>query len=427
MHSFTFNGHSSDEFGIRIERFPDLNRSERKYKSASVSGRNGNIYQMESAWEEVTVSYQIFAGERQAGAAVTDFTDIVEWLNSADDYAVLTDTYDPTHYRMAVFVDDLDIESEWHTFGKATVRFRCRPQRFLVENPVSVASGDTITNDTNHIAKPIITLTGNGARSLFPMSLKSLSASGLSGMTSELYSVLNGWNNDYVYWVKAQNSIYNLPIIVAGTNQNTGTLSVISAQNGQLKFTTADVSYGLGWVCNVNPNADYVLSMSATKNSRVKLWFAEQDGYNHISAYQQMDISANGSNSIQFRTPSNCGYILVGLYSLTTGTDVTFNNIMLTTGTEVKPFRPWSATTVNNFTIGSTTLQFESSGFDGASIDCERENFILDDAEANIVSSIVDEFGNPSLNYLQLEKGANTVTFSSDIASVTVDKRLWQL
>lgn len=131
MHSFTFNGHSSDEFGIRIERFPDLNRSERKYKSASVAGRNGNIYQMQNAWEEVTVSYQIFAGERQAGAAVSDFTEIVEWLNSADDYAVLMDTYDPEHYRLAVFVDELEIESQWHTFGKATVRFRCRPQRFI--------------------------------------------------------------------------------------------------------------------------------------------------------------------------------------------------------------------------------------------------------------------------------------------------------
>ena len=131
MHSFTFNGHSSEEFGIRIERFPNLNRSERKYKSASVAGRNGNIYQMQNAWEEVVVSYQIFAGELAAGAAVADFTDIVEWLNSADDYAVLTDTYDPTHYRMAVFVDEMEIESQWHTFGKATVKFRCRPQRYL--------------------------------------------------------------------------------------------------------------------------------------------------------------------------------------------------------------------------------------------------------------------------------------------------------
>lgn len=163
MHSFTFNGHSSEEFGIRIERFPNLNRSERKYKSASVAGRNGNIYQMQNAWEELVVSYQIFAGELAAGAAVTDFTDIVEWLNSADDYAVLMDTYDPEHYRLAVFVDELEIESQWHTFGKATVRFRCRPQRFIKKVPwdnvlpkmpqdTAVGPGVTISVDANGIA-----------------------------------------------------------------------------------------------------------------------------------------------------------------------------------------------------------------------------------------------------------------------------------
>lgn len=135
MHSFTFNGRSSEEFGIRVERFPNLSRSTRKFSSESVRGRNGDIYQLQDAWDEVTVSYQIFAGELAAGAAVTDFTDIMEWLHSADDYAVLTDTYDPAHYRMAVFVDAMEIESQWHTFGKATVSFRCRPQRFrVVEN-----------------------------------------------------------------------------------------------------------------------------------------------------------------------------------------------------------------------------------------------------------------------------------------------------
>lgn len=130
--TFTFNGHSSDEFGIRIEKKPDLNRSARKFKSASVAGRNGNIYQMQDAWDEVVVSYSIYAGGRDKGDAIPAFTDIMEWLNSADDYAVLTDSYDPEHYRMAVFVDAVDIESQWHTIGKATVRFRCRPQRYLM-------------------------------------------------------------------------------------------------------------------------------------------------------------------------------------------------------------------------------------------------------------------------------------------------------
>ena len=129
--TFTFNGVSSADFGIRIERKPDLNRSGRKFKSASVSGRNGNIYQLQDAWEEVVVAYDIYAGGTEKGDAIPAFTDIMEWLNSADGYAVLTDSYDPLHYRMAVFVDAVDIESQWHTIGQATIKFRCRPQRYL--------------------------------------------------------------------------------------------------------------------------------------------------------------------------------------------------------------------------------------------------------------------------------------------------------
>ena len=282
MHSFTFNGHSSDEFGIRIERFPDLNRSERKYKSASVSGRNGNIYQMESAWEEVTVSYQIFAGERTAGAAVTDFTDIVEWLNSADDYAVLTDTYDPTHYRLAVFVDEMEIESQWHTFGKATVRFRCRPQRFIVESPISVNDGDTITNTTNHIAKPIISMTGNGAKSLLDLTgLSMRSQSTPVGLSiNNLQPFIDAKSiNSSILWVKKGS---NNTTVTYADGSIGGTFNYINNTTGSVNFSPADNNWCVGIVQAVNPDTDYVISISSSSGCRLVLWYGASEGYNNI-------------------------------------------------------------------------------------------------------------------------------------------------
>lgn len=243
-HTFTFNGHTSDEFGIKIERFRALSRPGRKYDAASVPGRNGILYKLQEAWEEILVSYEIFAeasvGDTEAdidkengtyftwtadgltingtipaviqeevgkliatrnrtilvqgGTAgtyaltcrverdgvtlrmevittgsetfvlsagdelyidlsadgtfnnfVTPFkiidaeildlpkkwTDIMEWLNSADGYAELTDTYDPQHYYEAVFVDGPEIANSWNKHGRAVVSFRCRPERFL--------------------------------------------------------------------------------------------------------------------------------------------------------------------------------------------------------------------------------------------------------------------------------------------------------
>lgn len=229
MHSFTFNGHSSDEFGIRIERFPDLNRSERKYKSASVAGRNGNIYQMQNAWEEVTVSYQIFAGERAAGAAVTDFTEIVEWLNSADDYAVLTDTYDPAHYRLAVFVDDLEIESEWHTFGKATVRFRCRPQRYLAQGTNLMAkmtagtystNGGTVVVDANGKGTMSGTTTSGGSIAIIPLENSITITQDMVDNDTYLYLNNYGLNVDTIIYFEDNSSVKAVTAYAFESNTN---------------------------------------------------------------------------------------------------------------------------------------------------------------------------------------------------------------
>lgn len=257
-HSFTWNGHSSDEYGVKIERFRALNRPARKYDVANVQGRNGNLYALQNAWDEVLVSYEIFAqgassttnllnmtysnayitpspeyytanlptivssrwqiyNETMAsfkqfaikgmpeldpdhcwinyeirndgttinsGQTTTDdiiisiqagqqllvwmnvatngtamsftipcrmfdlyerdlerrWTDIMEWLNSADGYAELSDTYDTQHYREAVFVDATDIANSWNEYGRAIVSFRCRPERYLI-------SGQSVTLD----------------------------------------------------------------------------------------------------------------------------------------------------------------------------------------------------------------------------------------------------------------------------------------
>lgn len=140
-HTFTWNGHSSDEFGIKIERFPGLNRPARKYTASNVPGRNGNLYELQDAWEEVIQSYEIYAGG-QSKNSPQDFMRIVEWLSEPNGYAVLTDSYDVDHYREAVFIDAMDIANSWNKYGRAVVTFRCRPERFL-------NSGQNITADLN--------------------------------------------------------------------------------------------------------------------------------------------------------------------------------------------------------------------------------------------------------------------------------------
>lgn len=415
MHSFTFNGHSSDEFGIRIERFPDLNRSERKYRSASVSGRNGNIYQMQDAWEEVTVSYQIFAGELQAGAAVSDFTDIVEWLNSADDYAVLTDSYDPTHYRLAVFVDEMEIESQWHTFGKATVKFRCRPERFIVTNPISVSDGNTITNPTNHVAKPIITLTGNGQMSQIDLA-KTQNNTAYSGSSFTSAMIANLIDKYFQISFSYDFSTFTIPSTWSTTptyNTSTGSLSL----SGQ---TTS----GVGMLVPVRSNVEYTFSTTCDQLSATIYGFQISDR-GELTRYFMTNSSA-GVHTLHLVTENDTKYLLIVFFKSSGNTS--FQSIMLAYGAEVQPYRAFGSALTSSFGFwGNGSIRITAQGFGTAVIDCERENFSIDGMNDNIDTTVIDNYGNLSAQYIQLDKGNQEVFINGDIVSASIDPRFWEL
>lgn len=136
MHNFTFNGICSEEFGLVIKDSPKtLSRPKRKYISASVPGRNGNLYVLEDTWEEVEQSYDVVAEDGETSLPGR-LTEIMEWLHSADDYAELTNTMDPDHYMLAVCVDAIEVKEQLGKWGRATIKFRCRPERFLTNDEV---------------------------------------------------------------------------------------------------------------------------------------------------------------------------------------------------------------------------------------------------------------------------------------------------
>ena len=565
--TFTFNGHSSDEFGIRIERKPDLNRSGRKYKSATVNGRNGNIYQLQDAWDEVTVAYHIYAGGREKGDVLPAFTDIIEWLNSADDYAVLTDSYDPEHYRLAVFVDSTDIESQWYTIGEATIKFRCQPQRYLcrennylpllwfgessgsgmsvtvdddgtatlsgtsnaqngtvsvrfdqtytisqslagakihlnnsealegvtvqfckkvgssiiplytislnkankvIDMPQSligetlycmyvvastgttlsgtiypeliniepynltVSSGNTVVNPTKHIALPIITLTGS------EIVTSMLDLEKPYGYTLDI-SATSTWTNQYADNIGFQRANYNSNSnrwqVTTYRQEGTPTAEGASItthvnSTGTLTFkpfrwVSNDVGVGRG--ITLTPDTDYTISCTTTAgDSKVWVGFFESDGSKYCNSSAEATRSGEGQLSLTFHVPSNCSNTLFIFYR-TDNTTGTFSSIMLASGTEVIPFQPYATEATETITIGNTTLQFTTSGFNTTVIDCEKENFTVDGVNYNGKSTILDQYGNYSEEYLKLDKGDNTVTYTSDIASVTIEPRFWEL
>lgn len=422
LSSFTYNGHSSEEFGIRIEKKPVLNRSARKYKSTSVPGRNGNIYQMEEAWEEHVQPYEIFAGDSQEGAAVASFDAIMEWLNSAARYVKLQDTYDPDHYRMAVFVDSTNISSTWHDFGRATINFRCRPEHYIVQDPLEVENGDIITNETNHVAHPLITLTGEGASSL--LDLEKASPSFNYGGAWRFFSESLNWFGATHIGTNGTNTTVSM---YTDEYAGQGRIDIINRQNsnGVISFQQLSSSkWGVGTGMAVLSDTEYTISASGNRPFEVSVIFVSDSS--QVFASEVNAFSSSGSVDFTFKTPTDCTKVILIFYATNT-TAITIDHIMLAMGAEAKPFKPFELDTSETITINDTTLKIMLNGFGEAVIDCESENFSVDGADNNIGVSILDQYGNLSVDYLKLDKGENEVSFSEGISTVTIDPRYWEL
>lgn len=90
------------------------------------------------------------------------------FLHSSNGYAVLEDTYDPKHYRLASFSSEGEIESIYNQGGRGTITFNCKPQRYLKgDHMVSYTDNLNeihITNpSTTFSSLPIIKLIGSGS------------------------------------------------------------------------------------------------------------------------------------------------------------------------------------------------------------------------------------------------------------------------
>ena len=162
MGEIVFNGISSTSLGLVVERVPNMDRPERKYDRYSVPGRNGDIFVMQDAWENVEQSYDIWWEDSVSATVAEGGYTLSEWLFGTSDYATLTDDFDPDHYRKAVFLGPYDVENTMQKLGRARITFDCDPRRFLNSglNWININSGayTYITNPTPFVAKPVVEL-----------------------------------------------------------------------------------------------------------------------------------------------------------------------------------------------------------------------------------------------------------------------------
>lgn len=190
MHSLTFNGVNSADLNVRIERSPRIIRPRRKTTVLSIPGRSGDIVMMEDAWENYDQPYDIFFGTGADLSAEAAADAVSAWLHSASDYARLEDTFEPDIYRLAYFVESLDMYNALTEFARVTIHLNCRPERYLISGETAVpfaASGGSINNPTTFQARPLIRVNGSGSGTLTISGQDKTYSVSLSNISSYMY------------------------------------------------------------------------------------------------------------------------------------------------------------------------------------------------------------------------------------------------
>lgn len=425
----TWNGIRSDSLGLTVEHYPNLNRPARKYTVADVPGRNGSAYILQNAWTEVVQSYDI-----SAKSPVASFKGVAEWLSSANGYAVLQDSYDPTIYRMAVCVNPFEVENSLNRAGRALIQFNCRPERYIVSPDQAVTPPGTllVTNSTIHEAHPLLKIEGQGYPSMLPF--------------NDRTNVLDSYDNYFnIEGLGAKKIRYNFiglsDAVPAEVEYNIfKDATAVSGYAGWLNgvsFTAAGNEYGIGLNRSVQPNTTYTVSFyyhssANTKNGKLSVITTDKNGFITGKA-GSLDVSPAAQatlESLTFTTGSEA-YWAVLIFLPTEAGSYNFQDVMMNLGEEALPYAPYSDTTASAFTIGDCIVRLSELA-DLMYIDCETMNAYRNRGEnLNAAVTITDLNGNLTAKFPRLVPGATEIDLSGPgvnwITKVTVSPRFWTL
>lgn len=160
-----FGGVNSANYGIYITGSGVYDAPERVVEKVTVPGRNGTLVIDQGRYENISVEYPAFA----FGKSRKEFQEKIDAFRNAIasqiGYKRLEDSYHPEEYRMATYAEGLKVDAgPYGGSGRFTLKFNCKPQRFLRdgEHTVAKANGDKIINPTLFEAAPMLEVEGYG-------------------------------------------------------------------------------------------------------------------------------------------------------------------------------------------------------------------------------------------------------------------------
>lgn len=400
VNTFTFGNITSSTYGIYVSGEGLFNAPVRSAEVISIPGRNGAYILDEGKFENITVTYRVFNQEKDLNDFRTKLANLRNALCSQIGYQRLTDTFHPNEYRMAAFIDGVEVKPvEYNTASEFEIKFECKPQRFLTsgETKTTLTSGNTITNPTLFDASPLFEVSGYGTLSI-----------GTNNIV-----VNNAIIGDIVvHSVQQYNNVTTKTITIDDTFANSG--DAISIDD--VHFTDSRA-----WKATSASN----LSISATG-----------DGYSTISKHGGATIdSVVGFSNLSFAYGTSATKSTTATWSATiqgsskTGTiafSVAYNGAkqFTITATVTAPNTPTS--TANEImNVGTIILDSTQSVLGNPlyiDLDIGECYKIVSDSLVSVNNGIEMPTKLPTL-----PSGSTTITFSNTFTSVKVTPRWWQV
>ena len=166
MNSIIFGGINSSDYGICISGEGVWNAPERVAETIQIPGRNGEYILDHGNFKNIEVTYPAFNLEASYEDFRTNVDNFRNAISSLRGYQRLTDSFHPDEYRMAAFIDGLEVDPVLHNDKamQTSITFKCKPQRFLTSGEIRslLPIRATLENPTLFEAKPLLELTGYG-------------------------------------------------------------------------------------------------------------------------------------------------------------------------------------------------------------------------------------------------------------------------
>lgn len=165
-HSIIFGGVDSADYGIYIGGEGTFNAPKRDVEMITVPGRNGTFALDRGRFENIEVTYPAFNFEPDLATFSANLEAFRNAICSQKWYQRLTDSFHPDEYRMAAYIDGLEIKPiSYNTASEFELTFDCMPQRYLTsgETAISVSDGQTLVNPTLFESSPLLEFDGYGS------------------------------------------------------------------------------------------------------------------------------------------------------------------------------------------------------------------------------------------------------------------------